>query len=415
MASKVAGARTPATAKAASNGVSLMEAYCIEDYVEPGETFSMCYTLANNSYTTTLQSCSARYYIDGELVKTAEKTGLALRRGRSVEITETLTMPDGLTSGPKVVKVEVTALDGTAVASAMAETTQTSVAVPSDYRQRDKYLLELFTSTSCTNCPRGHAFVDYMMERHPEYLLAEIHLNVPGTDPFTTPAATNLVNWFAVSGTPSLSLNRININEEATVNPGFDASAYATVEKTYAGVVRDYSLPCFIELDVEACVVDDGKNIAIRVRGEGGEYARELLSEHALTVYVLEDGQPAEQAAQGLIVHNNVLRATATGPVGSKIVWTDSSSFTHEYVVPVGAKWRTAKMSVIAFVNGISDIPYLRQVMTATRVPVASEADGVVTPVAGDSAAPETYDLMGRRVTAAGSGVFVVGGRKMIR
>ena len=95
-----------------------------------------------------------------------------------------------------------------------------------------------------------------------------------------------------------------------------------------------------------------GSSMNVRVQSK---WAGSTSGEYFLAVYVLEDGQVAEQSIQGApsdpnFVHNHVLRAEASNLGFGKAITTNGDGYFEEFDISLNSSWVAANCYPVAVI-----------------------------------------------------------------
>lgn len=296
--------------------------------------------------------------LDGQVINTITEKDLEIS-DIPVYYVDQITIPKDIDRGNHTLSVEVAKVNGAAPTEGKDDDiTYTSFItyLSSDVVARQQFLIEEFTSHSCTYCPYGAVLIETMLESSKKLAVACIHGNQSSKDPFNTPECQSIIGFFGCRLFPCASFNRIYLNDEEGILPGIGFSkGYDQISKELLDIMENYSTPSFASVDIEPTLSDDGNTLSIKVSGEGGALAQKLLEDYTLTVYVLEDSIKYRQLNLGTWVtnytHNHVLRKVATAINGDDLNWTSPSAYENTFEVALDESWVRNQLSVVAFIS----------------------------------------------------------------
>ncbi len=244
---------------------------------------------------------------------------------------------------------------------------ETTFMVYSGSVDRQKHVIEQFTSTYCTYCPRGDAVLETLMDDNPDkYACVSIHTIMMGSDPYyvTDGWANYLETYSDLEGYPSATFSRYilddkELNENGTLAIGIGYSNNTTAARLInESIDRGYEhIPAFVSVDISTDYDVNTRVLTIKVSGNGVDIAKDLLDGNPLTVYLTEDGLIGRQYSSGVWVdeylHNDVMRLIANEyPWGDEINWTSDSSYENEIVAILENDWDWENMKVVALISG---------------------------------------------------------------
>ncbi len=308
--------------------------------------------------------------------------------GAAAILSHTCVLPANTTRGNHTLSIKVVSVNGAAPTVGLEDDEikiSFGVYNPEDEVKRQMYLVEEFTSHSCTNCPLGAYVLELMQELNDSIALACIHGNLESKDPFNNAEHDALNEYFAIGGWPFASFNRnfSAYDGAVAVGIGYDDKMAASAAQNLLDEMVQTSIPAFATVNIATVV--DGSNLNIKVSGQGSSQAREILDAFSLTVYVLENGLVYRQKNLGVwdreYIHNNVIRKVATATNGDDIQWSDGSQYENEYNVTIDEGWDIDNMHVIAFLSKrqpLNNPDYLNMAVTnANKIKIT---DKVVDP-----------------------------------
>lgn len=204
--------------------------------------------------------------------------------------------------------------------------------MPADTIIDQKVLIEDFTGHRCTNCPDGHRKIHDLQIAYPGKVIpVAIHygiyteLNTEFTYDFTTTMGNAVGDFFAPTGFPNATLNRL---------PKSDGITYTWSRSNWASVVDT--------------LVDNKTNAIVKITNLFNSTTNELncfvqtgftknyTEPLSLVVYLLEDNIIKPQIDGGSTIedyeHNHVLRASLTGDMyGKQVIGVKDSVVTNQF------------------------------------------------------------------------------------
>lgn len=287
--------------------------------------------------------------------------------------------------------------------------------------ERDLNLIEQFTSVDCVYCPRATKFLETLCERDPKVTFVAVHGNMGKQDPYCTDETISLINKFSVNSFPVAVINRICDDAGSYKRLlSFEESEFEDNVLLYQRYMKNYSEICIAPVTAQAMLSEKGDYMNIYVKGEGSPFLKDVLADCVLNVYVVENGLVNRQIDEHgnydtKAVHNNVMRKHVTRVEGNKLDFLNNSSYQNHFAVPLNLAWRPKNLEVVAFITRVTDNPYGRGVINATRVPVELYAEGIGAIEMNNAVEAPVYDLSGRIAQPAARGVFIQSGKKVIR
>lgn len=285
---------------------------------------------------------------------------------------------------------------------------------------RDRHLIEHFTSVDCVWCPRGSEFLGALCQADPKVTIVSIHGNMGKQDPYCIEDGVEVMNKLGIQSFPVAAVNRIAADDGSYACllsiEDDERDEYVTKYQRY---IKDYSEVCIAPISANAMLSEKGDYISIDIKGEGSPYLKDVLSDCVVNVYIVENELVNRQIdnhgnVDPKYVHNNVMRKRVTRIDGNKLEFLNNSSYKNHFAVPLNIAWRPKNLEVVAFITRVTDNPYGRGVINASRVPVQSYVEGIEE-VAVDAAPAAIYDLSGRVAQSSAHGVFIQGGKKVVR
>lgn len=231
---------------------------------------------------------------------------------------------------------------------------------------RQYNLLEHFTSSTCTWCPKGYDMLRALQKQRDDVAWVAIHstLDEKKPDPYEIADATNTILAYSIGGFPQANLNRYPVTNDgnlavtiATDDPEGMATSIGNVFDQIDEIV-----PSQVRLDIETNfnrlnAISDG-TLKITIKGTGVKGAGKILEDAVLGLYITENGLVSGQLNGGKWVtkynHENVLRVIGTeNPWGDAITW-NGDNFEKTYEVSISADYfenSNNTFNAVAFVS----------------------------------------------------------------
>lgn len=231
---------------------------------------------------------------------------------------------------------------------------------------RQYNLLEHFTSSTCTYCPKGYDMLRALQKQRDDVAWVAIHgtMDENKPDPYEIADATNTILAYSIDGFPQANLNRYPVTNDgnlavtiATDDPEGMATSIGNVFDQIDEIV-----PSQVRLDIETNfnrlnAISDG-TLKITIKGTGVKGAGKILEDAVLGLYITENGLVSGQLNGGKWVtkynHENVLRVIGTeNPWGDAITW-NGDNFEKTYEVSISADYfenSNNTFNAVAFVS----------------------------------------------------------------
>lgn len=231
---------------------------------------------------------------------------------------------------------------------------------------RQYNLLEHFTSSTCTYCPKGYDMLRALQKQRDDVAWVAIHgtMDENKPDPYEIADATNTILAYSIGGFPQANLNRYPVTNDgnlavtiATDDPEGMATSIGNVFDQIDEIV-----PSQVRLDIETNfnrlnAISDG-TLKITIKGTGVKGAGKILEDAVLGLYITENGLVSGQLNGGKWVtkynHENVLRVIGTeNPWGDAITW-NGDNFEKTYEVSISADFfedSNNTFNAVAFVS----------------------------------------------------------------
>lgn len=227
-----------------------------------------------------------------------------------------------------------------------------------------KVLLEQFSTSQCSNCPRAHEILEKIVGDSDEVAWVVHHAGY-GYDTFTADASRKYVAFYGgYTYAPALMLDRTNLAEQGALGssstegtipaktPVFQVTSENATKK-----LIDYSLsqPAFVTLNIEETYNAETSELQVRVTGEA---LIEFANPTFMNVFVTESGMVNYQNGASNAndyVHNHALRTTMTPTWGDEITYNEDGTFEKTYSLNLKSTWKPENMEVIAFISNYNE------------------------------------------------------------
>lgn len=387
------------------------------DYYLNGDEMNYRYS-AYNFGTAAVETYEINVKIDGQTVQTVTEKDVAIAANKDFYV-GSFKLPADIAVGRHSLSAEVVKANGSPITEFVEDGKDTAFfrsARPSDVVARQKYLIEEFTSHSCTYCPYGTALLEKMMKRSNDLAVVCIHGNQSQQDPYNTAQCEALMAQMEVSAFPSAAFNRVDFGEQdgGVATPiGYNPNYQDQAAQELLEAMEYLSAPSLASVDIQKTL--DGNALTIEVSGKGGEAAKEVLEDFALMVYVVEDSLVNRQLNLGTwvqkYVHRHVLRRVVTALNGDAINWTSDSEYHNTFSVTLPTTWVKDHLSVVAFLclkQPLTDADLTSMSVTNANVLELKETSSGIQVVDADAASAVTYNLWGMPCQDGRTGLRIV-------
>lgn len=397
----------------------------VPTYHKDGKDLTAQFIALNEGSNSKPSSYTVDLMLDGELVKTLERSGLVY--GQSDTVTVALPMSAGKLPGEHKLQAVIKAVNGSEDNAADKKEATRMFINWTDSVQRQAHLIEQYTSNTCTYCYLGDKVLESTATKLPSAAWVAYHMtmNQPA-DPANIAACDTIAALFGVSRFPGGVFNRSVMNtnvftpDNGPVGYGLGWPEEYTdmVAGLYAGYVVEtaQSNPSFVTLNVLPELNPDNEaELKVTVNGVGVNDVQSVTPNHGLTVLLCEDSVKFNQYSNGKWVsnenHNNVLRAVLGSVRGNAVTW-NGNNFTASYTYTIPKTMDQSKLKLVVFfgplVNGKTEMgSMVTNQACEVQVPVPTAIKSSMT-----DAKPNTvvavYNAAGQRVEGTAKGVNIV-------
>lgn len=261
-----------------------------------GEEFNYAWTVTNKS-SVPLTSFDLAITIDGKRDPEENVSiGGALPVDASCTITRTLHFDE---PGEHTLALEVTKADGRENESLYRTAVGNILVIEPEDLYPSIPVVEEFTSTSCSWCPRGMVGLNLLKEKYGDGIITLAgHTNLSATDPMLCRDYAEVIGSYGQS-LPSAAFNRVAISDPYLGNSGMDANGqmHFAADKFVEKIREEF--PGEGKVEVEAVWTDDART-ALRVRTQSTFSVDREKSPYRLAFLLSEDGMTGKNGPDGL-------------------------------------------------------------------------------------------------------------------
>ncbi|UKK52333.1 Omp28-related outer membrane protein [Prevotella sp. E13-17] len=383
-------------------------------YKQPNEKFDL---LANfeNVGRDTLTTFVVGYQIDNLPVVEAtvnENVPSAMPYSWQYEVA----LPENLAIGMHTIKAFIKSLQGEALSNDKEKSLTAQFAIYRERVNRSQAYLEIYSDQNSVYVPFLDKAVGKMLEQAPQVCVANVFRK--GNE-LAVDGASYLEELYAYAY-PTFTSNRSYFPGEAYI--AYDVNDYlpAIPVEMSAGIIgdvvmQDLEFPSFATVGVLADYNENSRQLTIQADGQLLEEARAIYGDVALTLLLTEDRVKSPQVSYDMLLdrattnknylHDHVLRAFLTAPLGQKLT-PDAEGHYHEqvsYTVPTD--FVPANLSVIALLtkatDRVTDDNVLEEDIINANSVSLSTLLAVHSTVTGSVGASQYFSLDGKRLDAA--------------
>lgn len=253
-----------------------------------------------------------------------------------------------------------------------------------DEYTRRKVLLEQFSTTQCTNCPRAHMTIKKEL-KYDDDVIWVIHHAGYGVDNMTIKESEEYL-YFYNSNTvyaPAAMLDRSNLSQYGALDANGASSPGPVFNVTSAGISKllnqRLNSPALINVNIDHNYDQNSRSLTLSVYGDmpSEDESRLKGNNVCLNVFLVEDSIPGIQSgAAGTYIHDHVIRKVLTGVWGDGITFTNGKYHSKDYTFTLPEDWKEKHMRVVAFVaNNDQANPNNAQVYNAEEVNIVKGTD----------------------------------------
>jgi len=232
---------------------------------------------------------------------------------------------------------------------------------------RQMRLVEQFTSTYCTHCPKGVATLQALSDLRGDIAWVGVHQNMSGTDVFRTAQCDTIADLQLCDGYPEASFDRsAGVEDANSVCAVISYTNYAAGATFFSDFLESVSqLPSWATVNINSTYDPETRQAAITIDGAlVPNYEDFMGSDSKLTVYITEDNLVSPQYNNGAwdnnFVHNGVLRL-ALGSAKGVDLKRNGETYKNEFTVNIPEEWKADDLNIVAFIsrplgNPVNDI-----------------------------------------------------------
>ena len=304
--------------------------------------------------------------------------------------------------------------------------------VPSDVAKQYKRtsLVEFFQSENVYYVPRYYD--EYFL---PGYQMYAENLNVIGQHlddqwMLGDDEATKLMLDMCDNDSSAVIIPAVSVDRTANIPLiaiGIESAApyHSVILSEFADYLYETHLerPTFATLSAETSI--EGEVLTVTVNGNIAEGVLAPGRKLHLTACLVEDNvytdsQEQDELGKGEYYHKNLQRVCFTHYWGDPVP-VENGDFTMTFTTDLYPdEWNYENMRVVAFLNRTPEDGnrWCRDIINSTSCPMLSGSESGISAVTNETNGAQTpvFDLQGRRINdAAAEGIYIVGGKKMIR
>lgn len=200
--------------------------------------------------------------------------------------------------------------------------------------QRDRALVELFSSVGCGHSPWGYEYVNMVKSRYPDAACVLYYRGAPET------VCEDYIESL-ITGFPTIYIGRFGQQGATTLKPVYSNA----VEEYEAALAR----PAFTNVNIASQYDNETRELNIHVSGMRNEEFIPVEGQTNLTVFLVEDGvRCAIWSESDKEIQDDILRLRLTDVWGAPVVW-NGDSYEMDFSTALPETWNPAKMRIIAF------------------------------------------------------------------
>ncbi len=262
--------------------------------------------------------------------------------------------------------------------------------------ERQKNVVEQFTSQYCTYCPWGEQFIQAVADRCGNLAWVGIHGNMSGTDVFHNTRCDQIMSYLGVDQSyPQATFNRFDYEKAGTI--AFGIGFQPSMIPMYADYLNESYIgsnwtPVVANINLGGTYDPATRELKLNVTGQTTSELRTLYgSGVGITVYLTEDGLVGRQLNNGTWIndytHNHVMRDMLGTISGTALKMVDGTlNYANEFATTLSEDWNADNMHVVVLVNrkgsGTKKEVFNCEVIDIKDLP--APGDSVVGDVSGD-------------------------------
>ena len=398
-------------------------------YKEPGENIDAMINFSNvgRQGIKHYQLC---YQLDNNTPVVSNLTD-SLYSGAQSDWKFSLRLPNDIATGMHTLKVFVGEIEGETLSEKSKNDMMTATfAVYRNKLMREKAYLEVYTDQTSAYVPYLNDVVKEVADNSDALITVNVHK--PKT-PLALASAAYLHELYAYTY-PSFTINRSFFPGEQHI--AYDMNDYLSKVDAWfcAGILgdmlmQDFETPSFASIDLKLSYDAATRKVGIKATGDMLPEAKAIYGDVALTLMITEDKVKSRQSVVNALgrtttnqnyVHNNVLRAYVTSPIGDAIN-SSNDKYEADYEFTLDAGWNPDNIKVVGLltkkVDAVTNDNLLDMDIINANSAAISSITGIET-IQPSVATKHTgsYTLDGRRVEKKNlkPGLYIINGKKTI-
>lgn len=310
-----------------------------EKYRKQGETLSGIYSIRNIGKKK-IENIELQAYINGKEHPITITEGRFPHQSDIVQkdMKFNINLDQPYEIGEKELKVEIKSINGHQPQFAEDDLRQQSFMLYSQAMDRQKVLIDYFTSSGCGNSYWG---VEKINRLNTQRSAATIVCYFRGIGNETCEEYIELL----ISGFPTIFVNRFAYNGDKVL---LNMNGNSELEWYDFAVAT----PAFANVNIGSKYNSDSRQLHVNVFGTRCSDFTNIEKEAFLTVLLTEDSIITEQRWYSTVVpefrHDNVLRTRLTETWGNPVVWS-GDTYNMDFISTIPVDWNPDKMHIVAF------------------------------------------------------------------
>ena len=343
-----------------------------------------------------------------------------------------LNLPKDIATGLHTLKVFVGQVEGEPLSEkSKNDTLSATFAVYRNKLSREKVYLEVYTDQTSPYSAFLNDVVALVANNSDAVIVTNVH---KAKTPLQLASAAYLHDLYAYT-LPSFTINRSFFPGEEHI--AYDMNDYLQyVEPSFcAGILsdmlkQDFDSPAFASIDLKLGYDPTTRTVSIKTTGDLLPEAKAIYGDVALTLMITEDQVKSRQTIVNALtgrtsnntnyLHDHVLRAYATSPIGDAISSKDDK-YEADYQFVLDNDWNADNIHVVGLLTKKVDAVTSENLLDMDIINANPAALGVVTGIQTVQPAPAMkssacYTLDGRRVDVKHlkPGLYIFNGKKTV-
>ena len=381
-------------------------------YKQPGEGIDAMINFSNVGRKT-VGRYQLGYQLDDNAPVMSNLTD-SVRPGAQSDWKFSLKLPNDIATGLHTLKVLLGEIEGEAISEKSKNDAMTvSFAVYRNKLFRDKTYLEVYTDQTSPYVPYLNDMVKLVADNSEALIVTNVHK--PET-PLALTSAAYLHDLYAYT-VPAFTINRSFFPGEKHI--AYDMNDYLpTVGPEFcAGILndmllQDFDTPSFASVVLDLTYNPATRKLGIKATGDMLPEAKAIYGDVALTLMITEDQVKNTQAVYNEVLkritnnanylHNDVLRAYVTSPIGDAITSNDNK-YEANYEFTLDEGWNPDNIKVVGLLSKKVDAVTSDNLLDLDIINANSAALGVITGI----------EIIQPTVAAKRTGCFTIDGRRV--